>query len=143
MKSSPYAHLLIRQFESLRLTAYRCPAGTLTIGYGHTANVQEGQTITKFQAEALLQQDIAQIESYLNSMNLKLNQNQFDALTSLIFNIGPSAFQSSTLFNIIRLDPFSEDIAIQFRRWIYSRGQVLPGLQRRREEELKLYFQPD
>lgn len=143
MKASPYAYLIIRQFEGLRLTAYRCPSGTLTIGYGHTSNVREGQTITQTQAEHLLQEDVNQVEAYLNSANLKLTQSQFDALTSLIFNIGPSAFQSSTLFNIIRLDPTSPEIATQFRRWIYSRGQILSGLQRRREAEIELYCQPD
>lgn len=143
MKSTPYANLLIRQFEGLRLTAYHCPSGIMTIGYGHTKDVREGQTITQFQAEQLLKQDIAQVEEYLNTINLPFTQNQFDALTSFIFNIGPSAFQSSTLFSIIRLNPDSPEIATQLRRWIYSRGQILPGLQQRREAEVKLYYQPD
>lgn len=139
MKATPYAYLMIRHFEGLSLTAYKCPSGTWTIGFGHTGNVHPGDTITRTQADNLLEQDIAHIEGYLNSLKLTIDQNQFDALTSLIFNIGQTAFSGSTLLKLIRQNPKDPEIAVQFRRWIHCRGQVLPGLQRRREEEIKLY----
>ena len=140
MTASPYANLLIRQFEGLRLTAYRCPSGIWTIGYGHTENVHKGDTITQSQAEEYLRQDIEPIEVYLNSQQLNISQNQFDALTSLIFNIGIPAFSHSTLLKLIKANPDDSAITDQFLRWIYSDGKPLPGLQRRRTEEAKLYF---
>ncbi len=140
MTASPYSLLLIRQFEGLRLTAYRCPSGIWTIGYGHTSNVHKGDTITQSQADKYLRQDIEPIEAYLNNQQLNINQNQFDALTSLIFNIGISAFSSSTLLKLIRQNPNDPAITAQFLRWVHSDGKVLPGLQRRRTGESKLYF---
>ena len=83
MTASPYSLLLIRQFEGLRLTAYRCPSGIWTIGYGHTENVHKGDTITQSQADEYLRQDIEPIEAYLNNLQLNISQNQFDALTSI------------------------------------------------------------
>ena len=140
MTASPYALLLIRQFEGLRLTAYRCPSGIWTIGYGHTSNVRKGDTITQDKAIEYLLLDIEPIEAYLNSLQLNINQNQFDAPTSLIFNIGILAFSGSTLLKLIRQNPNTPAIADEFRRWIHSNGKTLPGLQHRREEEIKLYF---
>ena len=142
MTASPYANLLIRQFEGLRLTAYRCPSGIWTIGYGHTSGVKPGDTITPSQADEYLLQDIQPIEAYLNNLrpSPNLTQNQFDALTSLIFNIGIPAFSHSTLLKLIKANPDDSAITDQFLRWIYSDGKPLPGLQRRRTEEAKLYF---
>ena len=140
MTASPYSLLLIRQFEGLRLTAYRCPSGIWTIGYGHTSNVHKGDTITQSQADEYLRQDIEPIEAYLNNQQLNISQNQFDALTSLIFNIGIPAFSRSTLLKLIKANPDDPAITAQFLRWIYSDGKPLPGLQRRRTEEAKLYF---
>lgn len=142
MTASPYSLLLIRQFEGLRLTAYRCPSGIWTIGYGHTTGVKPGDAITQSQADEYLLQDIQPIEAYLNSLHPSpnLTQNQFDALTSLIFNIGIPAFSHSTLLKLIKANPDAPAITAQFLRWIYSDGKPLPGLQRRRTEEAKLYF---
>lgn len=140
MKATPYAYLLIRQFEGLRLAAYRCPSGIWTIGYGHTIGVHQGDTITQSQADIYLEQDVKSVETYLNRLQLNISQNQFDALTSFIFNIGPSAFTSSTMLRLIKSNPDNPEIAKQFSRWVHSNGHALPGLQRRREEESKLYF---
>ena len=84
---------LIKQYEGCRLAAYRCAAGVWTIGYGHTAGVHSGMTITQAQADAYLQQDIAKFEGYVNNpayvpITEQLNQNQFDALVSFAFNLG-------------------------------------------------------
>ena len=79
---------LIKQYEGCRLAAYRCAAGVWTIGYGHTAGVHSGMTITQAQADAYLQQDIAKFEGYVNNpayvpITEQLNQNQFDAARQL------------------------------------------------------------
>ena len=84
---------LIKQFEGCRLFAYQCAAGVWTIGYGHTAGVKKGMTITQAQADAYLKQDCRKFESYVNSaayvpITANLNQNQFDALVSFAFNCG-------------------------------------------------------
>ena len=84
---------LIKQYEGCRLAAYRCAAGVWTIGYGHTAGVHSGMTITQAQADAYLQQDVAKFEKYVNNpayvpIMEQLNQNQFDALVSFAFNLG-------------------------------------------------------
>ena len=79
--------LIIKKFEGCKLTAYKCPAGVWTIGWGHTGNVQEGDKITLAQAETLLRMDLVSREKWLSMLNLKVNENQFSALISLIYNI--------------------------------------------------------
>lgn len=79
MKASERAYSLIRQFEGLRLTAYKCPAGVWTIGYGHISGVMPGMTVTLEQAEKFLRQDIEAVEIIVNSECVNLRQCQFDA----------------------------------------------------------------
>src|ERR1035441_9238746 len=82
--------VLVKQFEGLHLTAYRCPAGVLTIGWGHTGMVREGQQIDEEQAEAFLAEDLGYVANTLVSIlptGTPINQNQFDALCSLCFNL--------------------------------------------------------
>ena len=86
MKTSPKGIALIKEFEGLRLKAYKCPGGVWTIGYGHTAGVKSGMVITEAQAEEYLKADLIVFERYLNGLGLALNQNQFDALVSFIYN---------------------------------------------------------
>ena len=66
MKASKSAYVLIRTFEGCRLLAYKCPAGVWTIGRGHTAGVYEGMTITREQANELLEKDLRIFENNLN-----------------------------------------------------------------------------
>ena len=143
MKTSPKGIALIKEFEGLRLKAYLCPGGVWTIGYGHTAGVKSGMVITKAQAEEYLKADLIAFERYLNGLGLALNQNQFDALVSFIYNVGTGNFSSSTLLRKIRVNPQDNSIMDEFLRWVYSKGRVLPGLQRRRLDEMKLYFSND
>ena len=140
MKASGKAYSLIQQSEGLQLTSYRCPSGIWTIGYGHTSGVTEGMTITVEEANEFLRQDIVFAEDVVNAQGLTLRQCQFDALVSLVFNIGGSAFRRSTLLKKIRVNPDDNSIMDEFLRWVYSKGKVLPGLQRRRLAEMKLYF---
>ncbi len=140
MKASKAAYILIQQFESLRLIAYKCPGGVWTIGYGHTSGVQEGMTITEAEADELLAEDIEVCEKQINSLNLSLNQNQFDALVSFLFNVGIGNFSKSTLLMKVKVNPYDNSIADEFARWVCSKGKKLTGLQRRRTSEIKLYF---
>ena len=143
MKTSPKGIALIKEFEGLRLKAYQCPGGVWTIGYGHTAGVKPGMVITESQAEEYLKADLSAFERYLNGLGLALNQNQFDALVSFIYNVGTGNFSSSTLLRKVRVTPQDNSIMDEFLRWVYSKGRVLPGLQRRRLAEMKLYFSND
>ena len=143
MRTSPKGIALIKEFEGLRLKAYKCPGGVWTIGYGHTAGVKPGMVITENQAEEYLKADLIAFEKYLNGLGLALNQNQFDALISFIYNVGTGNFSSSTLLRKIKLNPQDNSIIDEFLKWVYSKGRVLPGLQRRRLAEMKLYFSND
>ena len=143
MKTSPKGIALIKEFEGLRLKAYKCPGGVWTIGYGHTAGVKPGMVITEAQAEEYLKANLIAFERYLNGLGLALNQNQFDALISFIYNVGTGNFSNSTLLRKVRANPQDNSIMDEFLRWVYSKGRVLPGLQRRRLAEMKLYFSND
>lgn len=143
MNTSPKGIALIKEFEGLRLKAYQCPGGVWTIGYGHTAGVKPGMLISKAQAEEYLKADLIAFERYLNGLGLALNQNQFDALISFIYNVGTGNFSNSTLLRKVRANPQDNSIMDEFLRWVYSKGRVLPGLQRRRLAEMKLYFSND
>ncbi|MDE6145883.1 MAG: lysozyme, partial [Muribaculaceae bacterium] len=83
---------LIKQFEGFRSKAYRCPAGVWTIGYGHTAGVTPGMTVSVEEAERLLREDLSPV---LDSLPSGLNRNRTAALASLVFNIGIGAFRRS------------------------------------------------
>ena len=143
MKTSPKGIALIKEFEGLRLKAYKCPGGVWTIGYGHTAGIKHGMVISERQAEEYLKADLIAFEKYLNDLGLAINQNQFDALISFIYNVGTGNFSSSTLLRKVKANPLDNSIMDEFLKWVYSKGRVLPGLQRRRLAEMKLYFSND
>lgn len=140
MKTSDNGIEFIKKHEGLRLKAYLCPSGKPTIGYGHTKGVKLGDVITEEEAEQLLREDLIVVENEINRHNLNLNQNQFDALVSFVYNVGIGNFRSSTLLKKIKANPNDESIANEFKRWVYSNGKRLPGLVKRREEEAELYF---
>lgn len=140
MRTSKKGIELIKKHEGLKLAAYICPSGKPTIGYGHTKDVLLGDVITKEEAERLLIEDLVTVENEINRHNLNINQNQFDALASFVYNVGVGNFRSSTLLKKIKADSNDRDIERQFNRWVYSKGKVLPGLVKRRKEEAKLYF---
>lgn len=132
---------LIKRFEGCRLTAYGDSAGVMTIGYGHTGGVRRGDTITEDQAEEYLRRDVKVAETCISSaVTVPLNQNRFDALCSLVYNIGCGAFLRSSLRRKINLDPSDPSIRGEFIRWTHAGGRSLPGLERRRREEADLYF---
>lgn len=130
----------IKKHEGLCLEAYLCPAGVWTIGYGHTSTAKEGMVITEAEAETLLRKDLKMFENSVNSYGLAVNQNQFDALVSLCYNIGPGNFKKSTVLRLVKEHPSSPDIPAAFALWNKGGGKILPGLVRRRKEETALYF---
>ena len=140
MRTSRVGINLIKSFESLQLEAYKCPAGKLTIGYGHTAGVQSGDVIDEQKAEQLLAEDLRQFEEVVNRECPGVNQNQFDALVSLVFNIGTTKFRGSTLLKCVKANPDNTNIRYEFSRWNKSNGTQLAGLIRRRKAEADLYF---
>lgn len=140
MSPSDKALDLIRQFEGLRLAAYKCPAGVPTIGYGTTRGVKMGMTVTKDEAEKLLQADVTPFSDRINKLvKVKLNQNQFDALVSFVYNVGYGAFADSTMLKLINQN-LLDDAANQFIRWNKANGEVLTGLTRRRMTERDLFL---
>ena len=135
MKTSDRGIALIKSFEGCRLTAYLCPAGVWTIGYGHTAGVTQGQAITHAQADSFLKADLEKYEKYVNATGLTLNQNQFDALVSFTYNCG-----AGNLKKLIanRTLPEIADAMLLYNK---GGGKVLAGLVRRREAERKLFLE--
>lgn len=140
MKTSIKGISLIKQHEGLRLTAYQCSADVWTIGYGHTQGVRMGDTCTQEQADAWLLEDVERAEKAVRREGLELTQNQFDALVSFVFNVGETAFKSSTLLKKIKANPYDPSIASEFAKWKYAGGKVITGLANRRTKESNLYF---
>lgn len=144
MKISDKGLALIKRFEGLKLTAYRCPAGILTIGYGSTGpHVKHGMIITEAEAEALLRKDVARFEDGVNHIVGPCTQGQFDSLVSFAFNLGLGALMSSTLLKRHKAGDFSR-AADAFLSWNKARAGgklvVLPGLTKRRSAERQLYL---
>ena len=140
MKTSDKGIDLIKKHEGFRAKAYMCPAGKWTIGYGHTLNVKSTDVISLDEAEYFLKKDVEFAENEVNRHNLNINQNQFDALVSFVFNLGVGNFTRSTLLRKIKSNPNDPTIREEFEKWIYADGKVLNGLVRRRKEEADLYF---
>ena len=127
---------LIKKYEGCRLTSYVCPAGVLTIGYGHTGkDVKPNQTITKKKAISLLKKDLARFERHVQSYNYiyEWTDNEFSALVSFAFNIG----------NIDKLTAYGTRTRSQIRsamlKYVKANGKTLAGLVKRRKAELKLF----
>lgn len=133
-----YKRLIV--FEGFRDTAYKCPAGIYTIGYGTTKGVKPGMKITQEQAYKLLQEDCSIIEKNINNLKIaNLKQCQFDAIGLFCYNVGFSAFSSSTLSKVIRKNPNNPLIGGLWGQWCHAKGNKIKGLQIRRAKEYELY----
>lgn len=133
MRASEECINAIKGFEKLELKSYKCPAGVLTIGYGHTRGVKRGQVITKVQADVLLKGDLLNIETYLNKLGILKTQGQFDAICDFCFNLGIGKFIGSTLYKVICRGGSDEEVEAQLMKWIYGGGKPLNGLIKRRK----------
>lgn len=139
---------LIKQFEGFSSKPYLCPAKICTIGYGATF-YQNGKKvtmadkpITEKEAIELLKFMLARFEQYVDSYCVDtLTQNQFDALVSFCYNVGPANLKASTLLKKVNANPNDETIREELKKWNKGGGKVLKGLTRRREAEANLYFQ--
>lgn len=144
MKTGDEGLELIKGFEKLELEAYPDPGSAdgrpWTIGYGTTEGVQEGDVCTEEQAEEWLALDLENAENVLrNSVKVGLNQNQFDALVSFVYNVGAAAFKGSTLLRKLNNGSYIA-AAAEFGRWNKNNGKVMRGLTRRREAEERLFL---
>jgi len=146
MKASESIKAFIKQCEGLRLTAYRCPSGVWTVGYGHTGtDVTPGKQISKAEAERLFEADLARFEAELGAAvgHLGLRQGQYDALLSFAYNVGVRSLLASTLWRKVQANADDASIPAEFSRWVYGtqRGRKvkLPGLIKRRAEEARRY----
>lgn len=144
MKYSHKATKLIKHFEGLRLKSYKDGGGKWTIGWGHTKRVFEGMRITQPEAEEFLVQDMDEHAFELDRMlKVPVYQNQYDALLSLVFNMGAPKIETSTLIKMI--NEGNDNAVKQFSRWIHGldektglKGPV-QGLIRRRAAEQELF----
>lgn len=135
---------LTEQFEGCRLSAYQDQAGVWTIGYGHTGpDVVPGMTITSDQAQSLLMGDISGAAACVNQVvNVPLAQPEFDALVDFVFNLGPGAFEGSTMLRLLNSGDFTA-AAAEFQKWDHAGGKVVAGLLRRREAEEAMFDTDD
>ena len=130
---------LIKKFEGCELEAYQDSVGVWTIGYGHTKDVKQGDKINQDEAEHLLEEEMPEYEGYINDMvEVSLEQCQFDALVSWVYNLGPTNLSSSTLLKVLNEGDYDE-VPFQIKRWNKAGGKVLEGLTRRREAEALLF----
>jgi lysozyme len=148
MKTNKAGLDLIKSFEGLRLTTYKCSAGVDTIGYGHTSaagepKVTPGMKITEKEAEEILARDLGKYEAAVDkAITITPTENQFAAMVSLCYNIGPGNFSSSSVVKKLNAGDV-EGAANSFLLWNKAAGKVLAGLTRRREAEKTLFLKKD
>lgn len=138
---------LIKSFEGLRLKPYLCSANVPTIGYGNTFYENKAKVtlkdpaITEQRAIELLAWSLKGFEQYVDSYCVDaITQNQFDALVSFCYNLGPANLKSSTLLKKVNANPNDPTIRAEFLKWNKAGGRALAGLTRRRTAEADLYF---
>lgn len=147
MELSQKIKQLIKGWEGCKLTAYRCPAGVLTIGYGHTGpDVTPGKRITQEEADRLFDTDVRKFAAKVAPLfaGVTLNNNQFDALVSLSYNIGSLSVKAPTLLRKVKANPNDPTIRAEFLKHVNARVngvlKPLPGLVKRRTAEANHYF---
>jgi lysozyme len=147
MKLDQSGYNFIKSFEGCRLVAYADIGGTYTIGWGAIAYtdgspVKEGDTISQQEADDLFDQQADIKAAQVDSLNLNINQNKFNALTDFTYEEGFDALEESTLLKFIRANPDDPDISGQFLRWDFAGGKRVIGILKRRRAEVTLYFTP-
>lgn len=139
---------IVKEFEGFRSKPYKCSAGVPTIGYGSTFYLNgekvsmNDSEITKEFATELLLKTLSDFSQYVDKLiKVELNQNQFDAVVSLTYNIGVGAFSKSTLLKLINVNNLTE-ASNEFIRWNKANGKIVNGLTIRRKKEQKLFDNP-
>jgi lysozyme len=150
MKVTAEGRKLIQSFEGLRVLAYLDTGGIPTIGYGTTRyppwhlegrRVLMGDVCTPDMADLFMSWDLEGTERAVDGLTTDgLNHCQFDALCSLVYNIGQNAYRTSTIREWVNRDPNDPNIRGQFMRWVYDNGAIVPGLRNRRKAEADFYF---
>jgi lysozyme len=142
MRTSHKGVEFIKAFEKFSSAAYICPAGLRTIGYGHVLLHGESyQNISTMEAEEILKHDLKNAErAVYRNITAPLEDRQFDALVSFVFNLGSASLQRSSLRQKINYGSDDDEIHREFVRWVYCKGQKLLGLVRRREAEATMYL---
>jgi lysozyme len=132
---------LIQQFEGCKLTAYLCPAGVWTIGWGSTGiGVSKGVTWTQAEADERYKKDMGAFKTGVKKLvTVPINNNQLEALTSFAYNLGLGALKGSTLLKYLNAGNY-QAAANQFLRWDKAGGKVMAGLARRRTAERNLFL---
>lgn len=140
---------LIKAFENFYPRAYLDPVGIWTIGWGHTDGVEEGDVISEKEGEIYLTTDLRETERYLKHyVQVPLTQHQFDALVSLVFNMGIGNFVKSDVYKFLNRGNYAEACK-QFSRYINGthrdtgETEEFAGLVRRRAAEMALWNLPD
>jgi lysozyme len=133
---------LIKHFEGCKLKAYLCPAKVWTCGYGATgADVGRGTVWTQEDADDRLAKDLVKFERAAARMvRVPVTEGQKSALISLMYNIGSTAFQESTLLKLLNAKDY-RGAGAQFGRWTKAGGRSLNGLVARRDAEAKLFME--
>ena len=138
---------MIKKFEGFRSAPYKCPAGIPTIGYGATFYpngkkvTMTDKAITEAEATDLLKSMLGSFERYVDSYCIDtITQNQFDALVSFCYNLGPANLKASTLLKKVNVNANDESIRVEFMKWVKAGGRTLKGLVTRRTAEADLYF---
>lgn len=131
---------LIKTFEGFKPEPYVCLGGYLTIGYGHKLLPSDPyKVVTPEKAEIILRSDLRKIErSVLKYIDVEINEDQFSALVSFTFNLGPAVLQRSALRQKINYSQY-EEAAKEFQKWVYAGGKKIMGLVRRRKLESDLF----
>ncbi len=146
MKINKAGKDLIKTYEGLRLTAYKCSAKKDTIGYGNTfyedgSPVKPGDKISMERADKLFGIIVDAFATKVErAVKSKVNENQFAALVSFAYNAGVGHLQSSTLLKKVNANPSDPTIKDEFMKWTRAGGKVLKGLVNRRTAESTLYF---
>lgn len=142
---SDYGANMIKTFEDAggpSLTVYEDEAGYNTIGWGHKILPGEdfSSGITLEQAVALFNQDNKIALDAVNTLiTFDMTQTQFDAIVSLVFNIGVSRFANSQ--TLVELNKLNTDQAmVEWAEWRLVKGTVIPGLETRRKAEIDLFL---
>jgi lysozyme len=133
---------LIKKYESFYAEPYLCPAGFLTIGYGHMIRRNElfNAPISMDEALRLLKKDVEISErAVMHQISYPLNDNEFDALVSFTFNLGSGQLQRSTLRMKINRGELL-NASKEFLKYVFAGGRKLHGLILRRHEELQLFL---